>query len=150
MEPLAPFPSWLFENSSLACSRRAHPPPVSSHTKCSFKSFCGSQLLQKSVNLSLTITYMKNKLTDLCGNYLLQDDFHNTLCEMTPFTVRARLPLCTSCFTLNPPPSLKHRPSMGARAAGTREREFFIDNLLVRIHFSIVMILVDWPRAVEA
>ena len=27
------------------------------------------------------------------------------------------------------------------------EREFFIDNLMVRIHFSIVMILVDRPCA---
>jgi len=29
----------------------------------------------------------------------------------------------------------------------TRESEFFIDNLLVRIHFAIEMILVDRPRA---
>ena len=31
--------------------------------------------------------------------------------------------------------------------ASTREREFFIDNLLVRIHSIIGMILEDWPCA---
>jgi len=30
---------------------------------------------------------------------------------------------------------------------GAREREFFIDNLLVRIHFIIEMIIVDWQCA---
>ena len=30
-----------------------------------------------------------------------------------------------------------------------REREFFVDNLLVRIHFIILMILEDWPCAME-
>ena len=29
------------------------------------------------------------------------------------------------------------------------ERDFFIDNLLVRIHFIIVMILIDRPCAME-
>ena len=28
-----------------------------------------------------------------------------------------------------------------------RQREFFIDNLLVRIHLIIEMVLVDWPCA---
>ena len=37
----------------------------SSHT---FKSFCRSQLPHNSVNLSLTMTIMRNKLTNLCGN----------------------------------------------------------------------------------
>ena len=32
------------------------------------KSFCRSQLPHKSVNLSFTITDLKNKLTDLVGN----------------------------------------------------------------------------------
>ena len=47
--------------------------------KMFLKSFCSSQLPHKSVDLSLTITNIKNKLTDLCGNRLLQNDFKNTL-----------------------------------------------------------------------
>ena len=31
-----------------------------------FKSFCGSQLPHKSVNVSFAIAHMNNKLTDLC------------------------------------------------------------------------------------
>jgi len=34
------------------------------------------------VNLSFIITNVKNKLTDLCGKCLLQNDFANTFCEM--------------------------------------------------------------------
>jgi hypothetical protein len=30
---------------------------------------------------SVTITDIENKLTDLCGNLLLQNDVKNTLCE---------------------------------------------------------------------
>ena len=33
-----------------------------------FKSFCRSQLLHKSVNLSFIITNIKNRLTDLWGS----------------------------------------------------------------------------------
>ena len=46
------------------------------------KSVCRSHPPHKSVNLSFTITNTKNKLTDLCGNRLLQNDFKNTLCEI--------------------------------------------------------------------
>ena len=35
----------------------------------------------------------------------------------------------------------------GSRDVQERDREFFIDNLLVRIHLIIEMILVDRPRA---
>ena len=45
------------------------------------KSFCKSQFPHKFVNLSITITDIKNKLTSLCGNQLLQDDVINTLFE---------------------------------------------------------------------
>ena len=38
--------------------------------------------LTEFVNLSFTDTNMKNKLTNLCGNRLLQNDFENTLCEI--------------------------------------------------------------------
>ena len=36
----------------------------------------------KSVNLSLAITNLKNKVTDLCGNWLLQNDLMNTFCAI--------------------------------------------------------------------
>ena len=46
------------------------------------KSFCRSQLLYKSFNLSFTATNVENKSTDLCGNWLGQDDLKDTLCEI--------------------------------------------------------------------
>ena len=66
----------FFLRSTLCCHR-----DVISH-KVFFKSICISQLPQKSVNLSFTIIYMQNKLTNLCGNWHLQNDFKNALCEM--------------------------------------------------------------------
>ena len=48
------------------------------------------------------------------------------------------------------PPFATGMPHYGHILAGTikvSQREFFIDNLLVRIHFIIEMILVDWPCA---
>ena len=54
--------------------------PVRPHSPCTYlrmffvshrvisKSFCRSQFPHKSVNSSFTITDIKNKLTDLCGN----------------------------------------------------------------------------------
>jgi hypothetical protein len=53
-------------------------------------SFCKSQFLHKSVNLSFIITYIKSKLTDLCGNKLLQNYSVNTLCGIGHAHVRAR------------------------------------------------------------
>jgi hypothetical protein len=47
------------------------------------KSFCRSELTHKSSNLSWTISNIKKKLTDLYGNWLLQNEFENTLCEMS-------------------------------------------------------------------
>ena len=49
--------------------------------KVFIKSFFTGQFTYKSVNLSFMVTRMKEKLTDLCGNGLLQDDFINTFCE---------------------------------------------------------------------
>ena len=43
-----------------------------------FKVFYRSQIPYKSVNLSFTITGIKNRLTDLYGNRLVQNDFRNT------------------------------------------------------------------------
>jgi len=44
---------------------------------------------------------------------------------------------------LNPNTGVATRPLLLTRA----EREFFVDNLLVRIHLIIEMVLVDQPRA---
>ena len=46
------------------------------------KSFCRNQLFQKFVNLSFTVTDMKNILTDLRENRLVQNEFENTLFEI--------------------------------------------------------------------
>ena len=46
--------------------------------KVSIKSFCKSP-----VNISFVIPDMKKKLTDLCGNRLLQNEFTNTFCEIS-------------------------------------------------------------------
>jgi hypothetical protein len=46
------------------------------------KSFCKSSFPHKFVNLSFIVTGIKNKLTDLCGNWLL---FHeHFLWDKTP------------------------------------------------------------------
>jgi len=60
---------------------RVSPRDFISHTVF-IKSFCKSQLPHKSVNVSFIITDIKNKLTDLCGNGLLQKNFINILCEI--------------------------------------------------------------------
>ena len=46
------------------------------------KSFCKSQFPHKFVNVSIIITDISNKFTDLWGNGLLQNDFMNCLCEI--------------------------------------------------------------------
>ena len=43
------------------------------------KSFCRSQFPHKSVNLSFIMANINNKLTDLCVNGLLQNDFLHSL-----------------------------------------------------------------------
>ena len=59
--------------------------------KMFIKSICKSQFPHKFVNL-LSISVIKEaKLTDLCGDRLLQNDFINTLSE-----VRPDLKLCPS------------------------------------------------------
>ena len=49
-------------------------------TQSVYKAFFRSQLPHRSVNLLFTITNIKHKLTDLCGNLLVQNDFKNILC----------------------------------------------------------------------
>ena len=51
------------------------------------KSFCKSQFPHKSVNLFFIVTDMKNKLTDFCGNWLVQNDISKTFCEMCPLSL---------------------------------------------------------------
>ena len=44
--------------------------------------FCESQLPHKSVNVFFIISNVTNNLKNLCGNWLLQNDFINTFCEI--------------------------------------------------------------------
>ena len=41
-------------------------------------SFCRSQFPHKSVNLFVTLVIIKDKMMDLCGNWLLKNDLRNT------------------------------------------------------------------------
>ena len=50
--------------------------------KVFIQSFLTSQFPQKPVNLFFVLVIVKDKLTNLCGNGLLQDDFTNTFCEI--------------------------------------------------------------------
>ena len=53
--------------TSFQANTGVHPAAFISH-QVFLKSFCRSQLPHKSVRLSFTITDIKNKLMDLCGN----------------------------------------------------------------------------------
>ena len=44
--------------------------------------FFRSQFLHGTVKLFFILMIMNNKLRDLCGNWLLQNDFINTFCEI--------------------------------------------------------------------
>ena len=46
-----------------------------------------------------------------------------------------------------PPPGESPTPTEWERHAACREREFFIGNLLVRVHWIVEMIVVEWPCA---
>jgi len=46
------------------------------------KSFCTSRFPHKSINLFSVLVMIKDKLTDLCGNCLLQNGFLKTFCEL--------------------------------------------------------------------
>ena len=48
------------------------------------KSFRSIHFPHKSLNLSFIITNVREELTDLCGNGLLQNDFINNFCEIRP------------------------------------------------------------------
>ena len=61
------------------CRTRAH---RSGLKKDFTKSFCKSKFSHKSVNVLFIFVIVKDKLTNLCGNRLLQNDFIDTFCEM--------------------------------------------------------------------
>ena len=44
--------------------------------------FRNSNFPHKSVDLSFILVMIQDKLTDLCGNRLLQDDFIKNICEV--------------------------------------------------------------------
>ena len=65
------------------CSRGREASDALISQKVFVQSFCESRFPYKSVTLSFIIASIKNKLTDLCRNRLLQSDLMNTSCEIT-------------------------------------------------------------------
>ena len=47
------------------------------------KTLCESQFPYEFVNVFLILEIVKDKLTNLCGNRLLQNDLKETLCEIS-------------------------------------------------------------------
>jgi len=60
-----------------------HNPDVISR-KVFIKLFCKIQFPHKSVNVLFITEIMKDTLTDLCGNWFLQNDCINPSCEIRP------------------------------------------------------------------
>ena len=65
---------------SLCFGRSSH--KLISHKVLS-KSFCKSQFPHRFVNLFFIPVIVKDALTDLCGNWLLQNDCINNCCEIS-------------------------------------------------------------------
>ena len=65
--------------------RSAHGRALISH-EVFLTSFCKIQFPHRSVNLIFTLVIVKDKLTDMCGNRLLRNEFANTLCEIRSLT----------------------------------------------------------------
>ena len=63
------------------------------------KTFCRSQFPHKFVDSFFVLVIIKDELTDLCGNELLQSDFVNTLCEITVHLALDNIHLPAACFT---------------------------------------------------
>ena len=55
--------------------------------KAFFKSFCKSEFHHESVNLFRTLVIVKDKLTDLRGSRLFQNDFEIPCCEISFFII---------------------------------------------------------------
>ena len=60
--------------------------------KVSIKSFCKSQFPHTSVNLSFSVTDVKDTLIDLCGNRHVQNDSINTFCEIRALSLKTLNP----------------------------------------------------------
>ena len=71
-----------------ACGRRIRNPcTILISQKVFIRSFCKRQFPHKSVNLSFIITNVTNKLTDLCGEWLLKNDFGKRFSIRKPCTI---------------------------------------------------------------
>ena len=77
--------------------------------------FCRSQLPHKSGIVSFTITVVKKQLTDLCGNWLLQSDFENTLCEMRSAERESSLDLWRQTVNLRRSERARNEGSVGPK-----------------------------------
>ena len=83
--------------------------------------FCIGQLPHRSVNLSFTVASIKNKLTDLFGNRLLQNESQNILCEIKVLlftTQRKTKDFCRTLviFALLYPQKLPYLPTLSPTA----------------------------------
>ena len=94
------------------------------------KSFCISQIPHNSVNLSFAITSIKNWLTELCGNCLLQNEFKDTLSEIRLNAADPRVRNSTPARTRSargttaPTPTVAPTPRRAQASAPYRERIF--------------------------
>ena len=96
----------LWDNPAPAT--RPRPPSLISQ-KVLIKSFGKSQFTHKFANLFVTLVIIEDTLTDLCNNWLLQNDFTNTFCEIKPRgrhwrRRRAYLSIYLYIWTANPDP----------------------------------------------
>ena len=69
--------------------------------KVFFKSFCNSQFPQKIINVSFMVTNKNDELTDLFRNWLLQNDFKNTSCEIKLCKAQPLIELTPACIAVS-------------------------------------------------
>ena len=69
-------------------------------TECINDFFLESHLPHNNINLSFSIANIKNRLTDLCGNRDLQNEFENSLREIKLYWIEIIERFCTVVFTL--------------------------------------------------
>ena len=80
------------------------------------ESFSRIQIPHKSVDLSFTITSIKNELMDLCGNQLLHNDDINTFCE-----IRVHRVVGGVGSPLGPPYDPRNSPTAGLQEGGVSD-----------------------------
>ena len=76
------------------------------------RSLCKSRFSHKYVHLFSILVMMKDTLTGLCGNWLLQIDFINTFCEVSPYLLAESEDHFSSKFGKVTWPSLHHIRSL--------------------------------------